>query len=54
VIGGGLGVRFADSLVPEIIDGMGKYLLDPETPPAVSVAALGDNGGVIGASLLIP
>ncbi len=53
VIGGGLGVRFADSLVPEIIDGMGAYLLDPDTPPAVQVAALGDEGGVIGASLLI-
>jgi glucokinase len=53
VIGGGLGVRFADSLVPEIIDGMGKYLLDAENPPAASVAALGDEGGVIGASLLV-
>lgn len=53
VIGGGLGVRFADTLVPEIIDGMGQYLLDPDTPPAVSVAALGDEGGVIGASLLV-
>jgi glucokinase len=53
VIGGGLGVRFADTLVPEIIDGMGAYLLDPQDPPEVRVAALGDNGGVIGASLLI-
>lgn len=53
VIGGGLGVRFADSLVPEIIDGMGRYLLNPENPPAVKVAALGDEGGVIGASLLV-
>ena len=46
-------MRFADSLVPEIIDGMGSYLLNPENPPAVQVAALGDEGGVIGASLLI-
>jgi glucokinase len=53
VIGGGLGVRFADTLVPEIIDGMGAYLLDPDRPPVVKVAALGDNGGVIGASLLV-
>ncbi len=53
VIGGGLGVRFADSLVPQIIDGMGQYLLDPDTPPAVTVAALGDDGGVIGGSLLV-
>lgn len=53
VIGGGLGVRFADTLVPEIIDGIGTYLLDPENPPDVQVVALGDEGGVIGASLLI-
>jgi glucokinase len=53
VIGGGLGVRFADTLVPQIIDGMGAYLLDPQDPPVVKVAALGDNGGVIGASLLV-
>jgi hypothetical protein len=32
---------------------MGAYLLDPENPPTVRVAALGDNGGVIGASLLV-
>lgn len=53
VIGGGLGVRFADTLVPQIIDGMGAYLLDPENPPSVKVAALGDYGGVTGASLLV-
>jgi glucokinase len=53
VIGGGLGVRFADSLVPEIIDGMSAYLLEPDNPPVITVAALGDEGGVIGASLLV-
>jgi glucokinase len=53
VIGGGLGVRFADTLVPEIIDGMAAYLLEPDNPPVTSVAALGDEGGVIGASLLV-
>lgn len=53
VIGGGLGVRFGDTLVPEIIEGMRPYLLDPENPPPVKVAALGDEGGVIGASLLV-
>jgi glucokinase len=53
VIGGGLGVRFADTLVPQVIDGMGQYLLNPENPPEVRVAALGDEGGVIGASLLV-
>ncbi len=53
VIGGGLGVRFADTLVPEIIEGMGPYLLNKDNPPPVKVAALGDEGGVIGASLLV-
>ncbi len=53
VIGGGLGVRFGDTLVPEIIEGMTPYLLNKEDPPAVKVAGLGDEGGVIGASLLV-
>ncbi len=53
VIGGGLGVRFGDTLVPEIIAGMDQYLLDRDNPPDVKVAALGDEGGVIGASLLV-
>lgn len=53
VIGGGLGVRFADTLVPDIIEGMNPYLLNKEDPPPVKVAALGDEGGVIGASLLV-
>jgi len=53
VIGGGLGVRFADTLVPEIISGMDKYLLNKDDPPDVKVAGLGDEGGVIGASLLV-
>jgi glucokinase len=53
VIGGGLGVRFADTLVPEIFEGMTPYLLNQENPPALKVASLGDEGGVIGASLLV-
>lgn len=53
VIGGGLGVRFGDTLVPKVIKGTGKYLLEPESPPVMSVAALGDDGGVLGASLLV-
>ena len=53
VIGGGLGVRFADTLVPKIVEGMQEHLFDSENPPPVKVAALGDEGGVIGASLLV-
>ena len=32
---------------------MKPYLLNKENPPEVKVAALGDEGGVIGASLLV-
>ena len=53
VIGGGLGVRFADTLVPKVIEGTGKYLLEPDRPPVMLPAALGDDGGVLGASLLV-
>ena len=53
VIGGGLGIRFGDTLVPKIVDGMGEHLFDSDNPPPVKVAALGDEGGVIGASLLL-
>lgn len=53
VIGGGLGVRFEDTLVPGVIEMTGKYLLEPEAPPVMAVASLGDDGGVLGASLLV-
>lgn len=53
VIGGGLGVRFGDSLVPKVIEGTGKFLLERDEPPVMAVASLGDAGGVIGASLLV-
>ena len=53
VIGGGLGVRFGDTLVPKVIEGTGKFLLEPESPPVMAVASLGDDGGVLGASLLV-
>lgn len=53
IIGGGLGVRFGDDLVPKIGLKMERYLLNPDDPPAFGVAALGDDGGVLGASLLV-
>ena len=53
VIGGGLGIRFGDTLVPKIVDGVGERRFDSDNPPPVEVAALGDAGGVIGASLLL-
>lgn len=53
IIGGGLGTRFADTLVPKIFAGMEPYLLNPDNPPATRVAALGDQAGVLGAALLV-
>jgi glucokinase len=52
VIGGGLGVRFGEPYVRKIEKRMEKHLFVNENPPAMHVAALGDFGGAIGASLL--
>ncbi len=52
VIGGGLGVRFGDRYMEPLMEEMRKHLFLDEKPPAVRVAALGDLGGAIGASLL--
>jgi glucokinase len=52
IIGGGLGVRFGDPYVEKIAKGMEKHLFVADNPPAMHVAALGDFGGAIGATLL--
>jgi glucokinase len=52
IIGGGLGVRFGDRYMEALTKEMHKHLFIDERPPAVRVAALGDLGGAIGASLL--
>jgi glucokinase len=52
VIGGGLGVRFGERFMEPLTAEMSKHLFVDERPPAVRVAALGDLGGAIGASLL--
>jgi glucokinase len=52
IIGGGLGVRFGDRYMEPLTKEMGKHLFLDKKPPAVRVAALGDLGGAIGASLL--
>lgn len=53
ILGGGMGIRFADRYLHKIEHRMSEYLFDPEDPPAFAVAALGDLGGAIGASLLV-
>ncbi len=53
VIGGGLGVRLGDRYAKRIDTAMQPHLFADFRPPPVSVAALGDLGGAIGASLLV-
>ncbi len=52
VIGGGLGIRFGEPFANRIAREMHPHLFNDQPPPAVRVAALGDLGGAIGASLL--
>jgi glucokinase len=52
IVGGGLGVRFGEPYVKRIEKRMMKNLFTDGNPPAIRVAALGDFGGAIGASLL--
>jgi glucokinase len=53
IIGGGLGVRLGHPYVKRISDAMQPHLFADSRPPHVHVAALGDLGGAIGASLLL-
>ena len=53
VIGGGMGVRFGQEFADRIAEAMMPHLFNDAHPPAVHVAALGDLGGAIGASLLV-
>jgi glucokinase len=52
IIGGGLGVRLGDPYAKRIAEAMQPHLFADSRPPQVHVAALGDLGGAIGASLL--
>ena len=53
VIGGGLGLRLGQPYVERIREAMMPHLFTDDRPPAVELAALGDLGGAIGASLLV-
>jgi glucokinase len=53
IIGGGLGVRFGEPYAERIHAAMLPHLFADDRPPEVHVAALGDLGGAIGASLLV-
>jgi glucokinase len=52
ILGGGIGVRLGEPYLERIRKQMDKHLFVGERPPALELAALGDFGGAIGASLL--
>lgn len=52
IIGGGLGVRFGESMTKRIEQAMLPHVFNASNPPAVHVAGLGDIGGALGAALL--
>lgn len=54
ILGGGLGVRLGQPYADRIAEAMLPHLFFSDRPPPVVVAALGDLGGAIGASLLDP
>src|SRR4029079_13585497 len=51
IIGGGVCSRFGERYMKQIGKEAKKSLFDPDEPPAMEIAALGDLGGAIGASL---
>jgi glucokinase len=53
IIGGGLGVRLGEPYAQRIAAAMQPHLFADYRPPDVHVAALGDLGGAIGATLLL-
>jgi glucokinase len=53
IIGGGLGTRLGEPYVERIERAMMPHLFTSDRPAAVKLAALGDLGGAIGASLLV-
>jgi glucokinase len=53
IVGGGLGVRLGEPYAKRIAEAMQPHLFADFRPPDVHVAALGDLGGAIGATLLL-
>ena len=54
VVGGGLGTRFGQPYADRLLEEMRPHLFVDERPPVVLAAALGDLGGAIGATLIVP
>ena len=53
IIGGGLGVRLGEPYVKRIRKAMQPHLFNDTNPPDVLPAGLGDQGGALGAALLV-
>jgi len=53
IVGGGLGIRLGHPYTARLSEEMQPHLFIDSRPPHVHVAALGDLGGAIGASLLV-
>jgi predicted NBD/HSP70 family sugar kinase len=53
VLGGGLGTRFGAKATDRIREKMRPHIFNPSRDPAVRPAELGDDGGAIGAALLV-
>jgi glucokinase len=53
VVGGGLGTRFGSKAAERISEKMGPHVFNPTRDPPVRPAKLGDDGGAIGAALLV-
>ena len=53
VVGGGLGTRFGSTGAERIREKMRPHIFNPTRDPSVRPAELGDDGGAIGAALLV-
>ena len=53
VLGGGMGIRFADRVSEDLHAHLHAHLFNKAEPPALLTAELGDLGGAIGAALLV-
>jgi glucokinase len=53
VLGGGLGTRFGTKATERIREKMRPHIFNPTRDPPVRPAELGDDGGAIGAALLV-
>ena len=53
VVGGGLGTRFGSKAAERISEKMRPHVFNPTRDPPVRPAELGDDGGAIGAALIV-